>query len=469
MRFIERVSGTIEEYGMIERGDTVLVGLSGGPDSVALLYLLLELCSPMNLRIVAFHLDHRLRPESAEDAAFVSRLCRALGVGLESESFDVLAYIQKEGLSVEDGARRVRYRLLERAANKVGADKIALGHHADDQVETFLMRIIRGSGLAGLTSIPPVRGRFIRPLIGVRRGEILAFLAEKSANFVIDASNEDTSYLRNRVRAHLIPELLEYNPAFVDVALQNVRSIRDDETLLEELGMSAFRKTAEIEEDGSVVIEARSLSTMAPALARRVVRKGIETVKGDLLGIDFRHVKLILDGLAAGSLSQDLPGEVAAILERGKLVIFRTGASGLAISEEIEVRIPGELPLPKLGVAIEGEIVDADHHSLLRVPGIAQLDYDLLKAPLIVRAWRPGDFFYPLGMKGRKKVQDFLVDEKISRRKRRAILVLQAGGDIVWLAGLRIDDRYKVSPSTRRIALLRLKPIDVHICNGAVD
>lgn len=455
----EKVLETVKKFDMIQPGEKVLVAVSGGPDSVALLRLLLDLSKELDISVCAFHLDHRLRPESAGDAAFVAGICERLAVPLESASYDVPSFLRETGLSVEDGARRVRYRLLKEAADRVGADKIALGHQADDQVETFLMRLIRGAGLAGLAAIPPVRGRFIRPLIEVEKDEILAYLGEIREGYVIDASNEDLSFLRNRIRHRLIPELLDYNPAFKHLVRQTAEIVREDEALLDGETEAKFEAISS-REDGILSVPLAELNSLAPAIVRRIVRRALEIAKGDLMGFEFRHVKEVLKGAAAGSLRMDLPGGLMAAVEAGELVIGQKSAMTAPPAKPVEIPVPGIAKSSALGFNVKAELVSAKGYAISKDPFVAQLDAERVKRPLAIRSWRPGDAFVPLGMVGEKKLQDFFVDEKVPRRRRPRIPIVEGGGEILWVVGMRIDDRYKVTPETKRILILKAETAD---------
>ncbi|MCL5292976.1 MAG: tRNA lysidine(34) synthetase TilS [Actinobacteria bacterium] len=453
----DKVLATINKFAMIRPGDRILVAVSGGPDSVALVHLLIELSGKLDLTLTAFHLDHRLRAESANDSIFVAELCNKLGIQLESMTYDLPAYLKETGLSVEDGARRIRYRLLEETADRLHIDRIALGHQADDQVETFLMRIIRGAGPAGLTAIPPTRGRFIRPLIEVSKEEILAYLGEIGEGFVIDASNEDISFFRNRVRRRLIPEILTDNPAFKEVIRQTIELIGEDEALLEGESEKKAKKFLRVEQEAVAVVSAATLVLLPPAIARRIVRRAIERVKGDLLDIEFRHVKGVLSGLAEGSLRMDLPGDLIAAIEGGDLVVGPRRSLEPPPSSPVEIKVPGVTDLPDFGVAIRAEIVPGKGYEIRKdLPLVAQLDADLVGRPLIARSWRPGDSFNPLGLRGEKKLQDFFVDEKVPRRHRLRIPVIEGAGRILWVAGMRIGDRFKVTRATGKVLLLKL-------------
>lgn len=455
MLLIDKVLKTIDKFSMLSPGDRVLVGVSGGPDSVALLHILRELAPGFDLELHAFHLNHHLREESADDSRFVARLCERLAVSLDSAEYDVPAYLKETGLSIEDGARRIRYRLIEETASRIEAGKIALGHQADDQVETFLMRLIRGAGLTGLAAIPPVRGRIIRPLIETGKDEILAYLEQAGESYVIDASNEDTSFFRNRVRLRLIPELMAANPDFKKAVLQTNELVRDDESLLDVQSRDVFDRLATID-TRLVVVATGELGDLPTALARRVVRLAVEKVKGDLLSVEFKHVEAVIEGARNRLLRIDLPGDVIAAVEGDELVIAPKDELEPFEIPPTQLLIPGKTDIPSLDRAIVAGIHGGKDYELVRNPAIAELDADRIGGPVICRSWKPGDSFTPLGLKGEKKIQDFFVDEKIARRHRGRVPIVEAAGRVIWVGGMRIDDRVKVRPKSLRVLTLQI-------------
>lgn len=464
----EKVLATIQKYSMLAPGDRVLVAVSGGPDSVALLHVLFDLRETLDLELHVFHLNHMMRGKASErDALFVKELADELGLPCTIRSFDVPAYIDERGLSPEEGAREVRYMLLDEVAEEVGASKIALGHQANDQVETFIMRILRGAGMEGLGGIPPVRNRYIRPLIEVGREEIEAYCREERIEFRVDASNLNLSYLRNRVRHRLIPALQEYSPGFRENALKTIEILAADQVFLEEVTEEEFTRIA-VTEEKLVKLTRSALLKLPLAIRRRVIREGIRFVKGDLTGIEFKHIEAISDyvTLGKGKLQVDLPHGLVAFSEYGAIIVAQKKKLKSPAVGGVLLDIPGATEVRELGVKFIADLGSARDFKPSEEKEVAYLDADELRAPLQgrrpprvetlkIRTRLPGDSFRPLGMKGSRKLQDFFVDEKVPRRRRDRVPILEMNGQIVWVVGYRIDDRFKVTDETRKV--LRLK------------
>lgn len=445
---------------MLELEDRVLVAVSGGPDSVALLHFLVRIAPKFSLGLHVFHLNHKLRgAEAEEDARFVADFAASLGLPATIESLDVPALMRAEKLSLEEAARKARYRVIDRLAGELGFTKVALGHHADDQVETFLMRLIRGAGLEGLSAMAPVRGYLIRPFIELFKDEILAYLDENGLKSRLDASNEDTALLRNRIRLELIPNLLSYNPQFKYSLLKTIEAVREDHVYLEKHSSKAFNALAQVKPD-EVRFPIEDITREAKALQRRLVRQAICTVKGDLRQIEFKHIEAVLDGIEGGpaGLGIDLPGEVYIFAEYDWLVVKLKPAQGRVVEQlrEVELKVPGVAELDLGGTSIEASLQDVQGLKIDKSADAAYLDADTLPGKLKIRSRKPGDSFRPLGMAKEKKLQDFFVDEKIPKRQRDLVPVVLSDDTIVWVAGFRIDERFKVTDSTKRVLVLKL-------------
>ncbi len=295
--FLEKVKTTITKYSLLRPGDCVVVAVSGGPDSVVLLHVLLELRREYGLRLFLAHLDHGLREESRDEARFVKGIAKALKMACCSQRADIIGFCRRKKLSLEEGAREVRYAFLEEAARKARASRIALGHTMDDQAETVMMRLIRGAGPRGLAGIPPVRGKIIRPLIGTRRNEIIRFLDQNRLPYLLDPSNRDPKFLRNRIRLLLIPLLeREFNPGIIRALArtgqlftkEGVKEIRGQHGWGGDLRIRGVGKTTKLVLDLSKFLEYNK------RLQREAVREAVKRIRGDLRGIGFIHTESIL-------------------------------------------------------------------------------------------------------------------------------------------------------------------------------
>ena len=472
---------TLARHDMVHRGDRVLLAVSGGPDSTALLTLFRRAARRLGVELHVAHLDHGWRGRgSARDAEFVRRLALRMRLPVTIGHAD--------GRKAPDSTRRqssreaigraLRMRFLMETAAAVGAARIAVGHTLDDQAESLLMRLLRGSGTRGLAgTYPVVDGLFIRPLLGVRRTEIVAWLKSRRQAYRVDPSNRDTTLTRNRVRRRLIPLLeREFNPAVAEVLARSAGLLRDEETWMDDLAQAAFRSAATVD-PGGVSLAAPALVAMPRALLRRVLRRAVEEVRGHLLGLDFRHVEEMERLLSRpGLASIDMPGGLrvarrpgmlrlepvvtgdrAARPERGPAEVRSPSGNGDGTAggcREAVCPIPGSVDLPGLGLALRARVVAPEDPAVAPGPDRACLDADLLPGPLLERPRRPGDRFVPLGGPGTRKVKSFLIDRKVPVAERGRIPLVLENGRVAWIVGLRIDDRFKVTPATRRILVL---------------
>jgi len=324
--FIQTIAKTIEDFGMLENKDTVLVAVSGGPDSVALVLSLLALKEKYTIKTGIAHLNHMLRgEESLRDEAFVKELARKLDLPFYEEQKNVRAYAENHRLSVEEAGRETRYRFFEFIAEKYGYTKIATGHNKDDNAELVLMNLLRGAGPKGLSGIPPLRdGRYIRPLIRVSKNKILDFLTSKNQTCVLDSSNTDMAYLRNRIRHKLLPHLQsEYNPEIIDALDRLSHILRQEEMFWDSETKVHFNNCLIKTEPFCLTFSKPLMSNIHPALLNRVLRKAIKTIKKDLKRISLAHINDIVDFCfnTPSGLSLDLPGQIRVYKNHDMIII----------------------------------------------------------------------------------------------------------------------------------------------------
>jgi tRNA(Ile)-lysidine synthase len=453
-----RVLNTVNRYSMILPGEKVMVGVSGGPDSMALLYLLYDLREELECVLHIAHLDHMLRgEESRADAAYVAEHARKLGLPITAEAIDVHEMIMPKE-SLESSARRVRYEFYERVMASVRADKIAQGHNADDQAETVIMRLLRGSGAQGLGGIPPVRdSKYVRPLIEVSRSEIDEYLQQLQITPRQDLSNLNTVYKRNKIRHRLIPLLeQEYSPNIRHILGQTGDILRAEDELLTALAREAMDSCVQYPDDKTVMMRISDFRGYHLALQRRILRLAIRALTGELKGFDYDHISDLLNLALSGTTGSiiNLPREVLAEKTYDLLVL----RSGYQPEDSIghfdyRVEVSGEMKIPGLGLSIKTKLEKTqDEHKISQADADrlrANFDYDKIHGDLHLRNRRPGDRFQPLGMSGTKKLKDFFIDEKIPRAMRDSIPVLTDGNDILWIIGYRIDDRFKITSDTK--------------------
>ena len=445
---------TVRARDLLPAEAPVLALVSGGADSVALLRLLAGRALGEIGPLSVLHVNHLLRGEESDaDEAFVRGLCDEFGVGCTAVRFDVAAFAAENGLNLEDAGRRTRYRFADealdeacrRARRHAGDGRIAVAHNRDDRIETFLMRAITGAGAGGLSSIAYARGRIVRPLLDCDRAAIREWLASEGHPWREDPSNSDTARLRARVRAEIVPIASAINPAFRETLARSIELLAEDDALLSRMARDFGRDFAQSVEGERVEFDCEWMRTLDRAMARRAVRSAIVDAFPDASRLESAHVEAIVDGLAEDGFARDLPGDLRAESRYGKLVVRRVTATPHAVA-------PSLLPLPgiaDLGQAGEITAAPADPSSLAGVPDAVTIDAGELET-LVVDGVRPGDRMRPLGMDGSRKLSDLLVDAKVPRQDRGAIPVVRDGERIIWLAGVRMSDEYRVGPATRR-------------------
>ncbi len=453
---IKKVRDTIDKHGMLERGDRVLAAVSGGPDSVFLLHSLAELRGSYRLSLCVAHLNHQLRgEESRADAQFVEELAGRMKIPAVVESFDLPSYIEERGFSVEEGARRVRYAFLERIADEVSAQVIALGHTANDQAETLLLRLIRGAGTLGLSSIPPKRGKLVRPLIEVAKDEILEWLSSRGVSYRIDSTNLALSCQRNVVRNRLIPELTLLNPQVVETLRRTAEILREEEEFLSCEVRRLLPGVLKRKDGAEVVLDLASFLDYNISMRRRIIREIVEELKGDLFGVSFKDVDSVLRLCESGRTGSRVSlRSVAAEKGYGELIL-RTDEVGQMREFRSKLKIPGVTSVDSKLQIRTSLIRGADLPERLDFENRAYFDVNLIRPPLVVRSRKKGDRFVPFGMKGgSKSLKDLFIEEKLPRRLRAGIPVLADEEGILWVVGHRRSDRAKVGPDTEQVLVV---------------
>lgn len=474
-KLFQRVDQTVKTYKMLEPKDSVMVGVSGGPDSVALLHFLLLLASRFSLRLAVAHLNHSLRREESDsDAEFVASLARKLDLPFYVQKVDVAKYRKKNKLSMEEAARYVRYNFYQSVVTKNGYNRIALGHNYDDNAELVLMNILRGSGPLGSSGIPPIRDQWIiRPLIQVKRSEIIEFLDQRGLKYRLDSSNLDPKYMRNRLRLHLIPLLKSsYNPKIID-ALNRFGSIsKAEEEWIKTITDKLFEKTVLKKEDNCVTLSVPGINTVHLAAQRRIIRKTIELVKTNLRRIGFTHtesvISLVHKGPVDGEL--DLPDDIKVRRKGNELIIFKKTGKVLHLNSEpwsektdsfeYKIKRSQTIFIKEIDAYVKFSEMDIKDLPDLRRSGqlTAFFDKDCVDYPLAVRTFQTGDRFQPLGMEGTKKLKNFFIDIKLPGKERIKCPLLLSRGEIIWVVGHRIADPVKITPSTRKVLKIQILP-----------
>ena len=455
MEIIQKVRETIIRHFMLSENDHLLIGLSGGPDSVCLAIVIDKLRPDFNLSLSALYIDHGLRPDEIEgEIRFCEKFCNRYGINFHKRQADVKGFAKDRGMNLQESARELRYEIFEETAINIKADKIALGHTADDQAETVLMRLFRGSGRKGLTGIPPVRGGIIRPLIDIEKDEIERFLNDDlSEQFIVDSSNLKEHYTRNWIRLSLMGEIKERYPTVARDICRTAEIFREEEAYLDIVVTKTLMRMISRKSDPSIELFLNPLGTTEKPILRRLLRRAIDATKG-LRGIGFVHIediiKLIKKGTAGDRLN--LPDGIRVIRDYSLLKI--TTERPVRISE-YEIQPPDRIIIRETSMALTTSLEEGgggdngERWSVL-------LDAGGMSFPLRIRARAAGDFFYPLGFGKRKKLQDFFVDEKIPRDERDKVPIVLSGNDIIWVAGLRADERFRVTDKTEKFLRLTI-------------
>ncbi|MCJ7589648.1 MAG: tRNA lysidine(34) synthetase TilS [Candidatus Aminicenantes bacterium] len=442
---------TIECRGLVRPGDRILIAFSGGPDSTALLSLFLAVRGELRLKLALAHFNHRLRPAAREDEAFARLTAKKLNLPIAVGSGNVRAYAARRRMNLEEAGRELRYAFFKNAAKKLGADKIATGHTADDQAETVLMRLLRGTGLRGLGGIRPLaEGGVIRPLLEIERKDIARWLAAQRLDFRTDESNLDLRFFRNRIRHEVLPLLKRIEPKAVSQLGRLALILQDEEDL----------RTGPEGERGRSSLDAESLSRLPKALARRAVRGFLARLAGSTRGFTFNDVEAVL-ALAEGKVLT-LRGGLNLRRDKGLIAVKPPAVDKARFRYLWDGR--GVLKIKETGLAIKGRILEfrGTLPAPFDDPSRAFLDADKLEFPLLVRNREEGDRFRPLGAPGSKKLKEILRAKGIPADERDRLPVILTGTcskarnverppRIVWMPGLPVGDAFKVGRASNRI------------------
>jgi tRNA(Ile)-lysidine synthase len=455
---LKDVRQTIQDFHLVDSGQTLLLAVSGGADSVAMLHILAQLRDSLHIQLIVAHLNHGMRPDAAKDALFVEAMVRHMGIACVRETVDVPAYQRQHRLSPEDAARRLRYAYLRATARQRGADRIAVAHTADDQAETILMRLLRGAGLRGLAGIPPRRGSIIRPLIRAQRRDIVAFLHKHHIPFRDDPSNHQRQYLRNRLRLDLMPYLRQqYNPRLTEALCTTAHLLAEDEATLQALAYEHLQAARLPWQSAPVGLRIDRLRHLPVALQGRMLRQVLSEVSGHLHDITAQHIAAILQLLQtdSGSRKVTLPHHLL-VERRYDVLLIQQQSPQLPITVEEPVRIPSPCEMKALGITLVSDLLAVPASGFFPTGDEAWLDATTVGLDVRLRTRRNGDRFQPLGSPHTKKLKDFLIDAKIPRAERDRLPLVVTPHGIAWVVGRRIAEWAKITPATHTILHLRV-------------
>ena len=453
---VSEVRKFIDVHGLLHREARVVVSVSGGADSMALLSVLQNLISTYRLTLFVAHVDHQLRDEEASrDAVFVENYADRVGLPFHRVNVNVRFLKRRTGMSSQQAARQLRYGALLSLRDSLAATHVALGHTADDQAETVLLRLLRGAGAAGLAGIPAIRMPFIRPLLGVRRDSIHLYLGSAGIPWVEDSSNTNRAYQRNRVRLELMPVMGGYRPGIARRLRQTADMLRADNDVLDEETAIRAQQVVGREVGSSILAICRAPFIAAPlAMQRRLLRYALDRLPNPERAGGFQDIEaLVRFTVSCGKIGRrlTLAGEVMAEWHRNAVLLWNAGtlpATGMSLT----LPVPGFLSLNDLSLSVSARTLTLDQEwRSLAAPGRVFACSRAAATPLTIRFPRPGDRFQPLGAGGSQKLQDFFVNCKVPRALRPYVPLVLSGGRIVWVVGHRIAEPFKVREGTRRV------------------
>lgn len=462
---IKQVLKYVKENQMLSNNDTIVIGVSGGADSVCLFFALLELKKEYHLDLYVVHINHGIRGEQAkEDALFVEELCSNYGVGFVLVTENVREIAKKERISEEEAGRNVRYEAFHNICNKLGANKIAIAHNSDDKAETVLFNLFRGSGLKGLTGISAIRDNIIRPLLCVNRSQIEKYLEDRNITYCTDLTNLETDYTRNKIRLKVLPYISEYiNNNVKEHIVQT--SVMIDETLsyIESNANDCFEKIVK-QKDGQYSIRIGEFIVENIVIQKLVIRKMIERLAGKLKDITSEHVNMVLS-LIEMQVGKRVNLPYSIVAQKGyediKLYVANNNITKDKTKEKIlqqeEITIPGSYFVENENLQFEFNLIKYKKNLIIPQNGCTKwFDYDKINNTVSLRNRREGDFLQIDRRGSKKKLKAFFIDRKIPKEERDEILLLADGNHIMWVVGDRISEAYKIDENTKYVLTVKL-------------
>lgn len=445
---------------LIESGDTILGAISGGPDSMAMLNCLVLLKKDLKFKLLIAHVNHGVRGEYAKrDQEFVKMVAKDYNIPYFTKNVDMVGYGKELGISSEEAGRILRYGFFREILSDYGGGKIAVAHNKNDQAETILHRIIRGTGLDGLKSMEFIKGDIIRPLLNISRKEIEDYIEQKRIKFVVDHTNLETDYTRNKIRLELLPYIKEnFNPNIIDSLYRLTRIATGEIQIIEEITTEKYNLIVKSATENSIIFNGAIFKLESEAIRKRLIRKAIENISGNLHGIEEIHIndiiKLFQDAKTGKNI--DISKGLRARVSYSDFIIeLRNNTNPKLEAKKIEI---GENVLEEFAIIISLELISADEIDFNNAD-IKYIDYDKVSGELWIRQRKSGDKFSPLGLGGSKKLKDYMIDKKIPQDKRNSIPILCDNSGIIWVIGYGLSDKYKITKETKQTLRIKLKKI----------
>jgi len=458
---ITRVFNTIKKNGIIKKGDSLVVGVSGGPDSVCLLHVLWSLKADLDLKLAAVHINHMLRgDESDRDESFVKKLCSDLNIRLWCKCIDINRVSKEKGISLEEAGREERYKYFELVADSIEANKIAVAHNKNDQAETVLMNIIRGTGLDGLKGMDYVRGRIVRPILDIERSEIENYIRERKLDTVTDSSNLKNIYARNKIRLDVIPNIDKLFACNLIKSIDRMNKlVKDDLNFIDDEVKKLYYSAVLKKENGEVELLLDKIKRIHIAIKRRLIRKAICEARGNIKGIESVHIESVLDIINFGKVGSriDLPG-LKVRRTYGSIKFYKKEILPCSFDFEAVLNIPGLTKIGNGKYFVESSIItnyDISDYKRVKSSSLVQFfDYDKLCKGINIRKRKEGDLFKPINSSGTKKLKKYFIDNKIPRELRDNIPLIAKAQEIIWIIGYKISDKFKVTENTKSVLKL---------------
>ena len=472
---LEKVENYIRNYRMIEKGDRVVTGVSGGADSVCLLFALCALREKLGFEVIVCHVNHELRgEEAAQDEAYVEMLCQKLQAPFFAfhENVELIAKKRKE--SLEEAGRSVRRQAFEKLCREQGGTKIATAHHRNDNAETMLLNMARGTGLRGLCGIRPVYGKWIRPLLELSRDEIEQWLGEQGILYCMDRTNQEDEYTRNRIRHHIIPVLEEQvNTKAVEHFEQLSEQMEEIYEYLEQQTDQAWKicveQKGERSEETGLLIRTEGIRQIQGVIKKFLVQRAVCQAAGAQKDIESRHIQAVLELFERQTGRQiDLPYRLTAkrvyegvlLVKAKKQTDTQEEAQKAGTGRTLQLQIPGEQQIPGTNLKICCCITDENEKiSAKEIPQKSYtkcFDYDIIRSSLCVRYRQPGDYLTIDRERKKKKLKSYFIDEKIPKEERDTQLLIAEGSHIVWIPGRRMSSYYQVGDQTKKILKIKI-------------
>lgn len=451
---LEKVLSFIKENSMFDNGDRVIVAFSGGPDSTCLLYVLNELKEELGITLIGAHINHCLRgEESDKDEEYAKKVCDSLNIAFYSNKVDIHRISKEKNISCEMAGREARYEFFEELMVKLNASKVALAHNANDQAETILMRIMRGTGIEGMIGIKPVRDKiYVRPILHLTRKEIERYCKVNSISPRIDKTNLENFYARNKVRLDLIPYIEEnFNKDIIKTLNRLSDTVKKDNDYLESVSAKECKKYCEIGERKVIINKKAFLNH--EAILSRIVRGALLAVNSSLYNFEKIHISSIIE-LQKHDTGKTIMLPQNIIVENcyGNIHIYIGVKSTETNNNQYPLKVDEKNLIDHLDRVVELEVMRKSQFIEVKASDYTKyFDYDKLEKPIILRYRKEGDSFMPLGMTGNKKLKDLFMDLKVPKIKRNEIPLVCFGDDIGWVVGYRVSEKFKISKDTKSV------------------